>query len=145
MVVRKTGEQKCGEYGTFIKEGVGKDLPAHLDTEKAGLALFVTADALGKGNEEHGRVLTKNLFYALTRNDQLPQFIIFVNKGVYLPCEGSPVLKYLIDLEKQGVEILTSGACLEYYQIKHKLCVGTISNMYTILEKLSFVEKTLTI
>lgn len=145
MVVRKIGEQKCGEYRSFIKEDPRADLPTHLDTEKASLALFVTANALGKGNEDHGKLLTTSFFYALTQKDQLPRFIIFINKGAFLSCEGSAVLECLIDLEKQGVEIYTSGTCLDYYQIKHKLCVGVISNMYTILDKLSLVEKVLTI
>jgi len=145
MVVKKTGEQKYGDYRSFIKEGAGPDLPTHLNTEKASLALFVTANTLGKGNEDHGELLTKSFFYALNHNDQLPRFIIFINTGVFLSCEGSAVLQVLIDLEKQGVGIYTSGACLDHYQIKHKLCVGVISNMYTIMEKLSMVEKVLTI
>ena len=146
MVLKKTGEQKCAELGSYIKEVPTADLPAHLDTEKTCFALFVTGDTLGRGSEELGSILVRNLFSALTQNDQLPHFIIFINKGVFLACEGSTVLEYLIYLEKQGVEILTSRTCLEYYQIKHKFCVGSISNMYTILAKLSREkEKILTI
>jgi len=146
MVVKKTGEQKCGgEFGSYIKEIPVTDLPPHLDTEKTGLALFVTGDTLGRGSEELGGALAKNLFAALTQSDQLPQFIIFINKGVFLCCEGSAVLESLIKLEKLGVEILASRTCLEYFQIKHKLCVGTLANIYTILAKLSQAEKILTL
>ncbi|MGI6685499.1 MAG: sulfurtransferase-like selenium metabolism protein YedF [Bacillota bacterium] len=145
MVVKKTGEQKCGSFSSYIKEGPVTDMPAHLDTEKAGLALFVTGDTLGKGSEELGGILMRNLFASLEQNERLPQFIIFMNKGVFLSCEGSIVLEHLINFEKQGVEILTSKTCLEYYQIRHKLCVGIATNMYTILGKLSLVEKILTI
>ena len=115
-----------------------------LDTENL-LRSFRYRRYLGRGSEELGSILVRNLFSALTQNDQLPHFIIFINKGVFLACEGSTVLEYLIYLEKQGVEILTSRTCLEYYQIKHKFCVGSISNMYTILAKLSRAEKILTI
>jgi len=145
MVVKKTGEQKCGSFSTYIKESPVTDLPPHLDTEKSGLALFVTGETLGKGSAELGRILTRSLFSTLDQSDQLPRLIIFINEGVFLSCEGSPVLEYLISLEKLGVEILSSQVCLDYYQIKHKLCVGTVSNMYTILAKLATVEKILTI
>ena len=40
-----------------------------------------------------------------------------------------------------GVEILTCGTCLDYYGIKDKLAVGTVSNMYTIVEKLNNADK----
>ena len=43
--------------------------------------------------------------------------------------------------EAQGVEILTCGTCLDYYGIKDKLAVGTVSNMYTIVEKLNNADK----
>lgn len=145
MVVKKAQEQKCGEYISFIKETPVTDLPTHLDTEKISLALFVTSDTLGKGDEEYSKALTKNFFYGLTQNEPLPQFIVFINKGVFLSCEGSSILEYLIELEKRGVMIYTSSTCLNQYQIKNKLCVGAMANMYTIWQKLSKAEKVITI
>ena len=32
------------------------------------------------------------------------------------------------------MKIMTCGTCLDYYQIKDKLAVGTVSNMYEIVE-----------
>ena len=43
-------------------------------------------------------------------------------------------------MEAEGVEIISCGTCLDFYELKEKLEVGSISNMYTIYEKLA-VEK----
>ena len=40
-------------------------------------------------------------------------------------------------LEAQGVEILTCGTCLNFYGLTEKLAVGSVTNMYTIAEKLT--------
>ncbi|ATW26235.1 sulfurtransferase-like selenium metabolism protein YedF [Candidatus Formimonas warabiya] len=138
-------EQKGNDYQVFIKKGSVTDLPTHLDPEHASQAFFVTSNTLGKGSEELGAVLIKSLFYSLTQSDHLPQIIVFVNSGVYLACEGSAVMEYLLELERHGVEIISCGTCLDFYNMKRKLCVGSVTNMYTILERLSLVEKTLTI
>ena len=42
--------------------------------------------------------------------------------------------KVVVSLEKEGVEILTCGTCLDFYGLKEKLAVGAVTNMYTIAE-----------
>ena len=44
-------------------------------------------------------------------------------------------------MEEQGVEIMTCGTCLDYYGLKEKLAVGTVTNMYSIVEKLAGADK----
>ena len=44
-------------------------------------------------------------------------------------------------MEAQGVEILTCGTCLDFYGLKDKLAVGGVTNMYSIVEKLSKAGK----
>ena len=62
-----------------------------------------------------------------------------------LTTEGSEVIEYLRTLEREGVEILSCGTCLDYYNLKNKLLVGGVSNMYTIVEKMSGVKNTIRI
>jgi len=50
--------------------------------------------------------------------------------------EGSPVLEDLRVLADCGVQLLACGTCLGYYQLKDKVAVGEMSNMYTIAETL---------
>ena len=47
------------------------------------------------------------------------------------------MLEDLKALEAEGVEILTCGTCLNYYDLTEKLAVGSVTNMYTIVEKLT--------
>ena len=97
---------------------------------------MISADHMGEGDEELGKVLIKGFIYALTEQDVLPQTILFYNGGAKLTCEESPTLEDLKSLEAQGVEILTCGTCLNHYGLTDKLQVGSVTNMYVIAEKM---------
>ncbi|NLY77639.1 MAG: sulfurtransferase-like selenium metabolism protein YedF [Tissierellia bacterium] len=96
-----------------------------------------SSNTMGKGSEELGKVLIKSFIYTLTETNPYPATLIFYNGGVHLTCEGSPVLEDLKKLEDEGVEIISCGTCLDYFNIKDKLQVGQISNMYTIYDKMA--------
>ena len=90
---------------------------------------------MGKGDVELGRILMKGFIYTLSEIEELPKTILFYNEGVKLAIEGAESLQDLKSLEERGVEILSSGTCLNFYGITEKLRVGSVTNMYTILEK----------
>jgi selenium metabolism protein YedF len=99
------------------------------------LVLVVPSEYMGRGeHEELGNILVRAFFHTLGEVEPLPQTIVFFNSGVKLVVQGSPVLEDLEMLAGQGIEILACGTCLEYYDLKDKLAVGEISNMYTIAE-----------
>ena len=50
-------------------------------------------------------------------------------------------LEDLRTLEAMGVEILTCGTCLNYHGLTDKLAVGSVTNMYDIVEKLTKAGK----
>lgn len=99
-----------------------------------GTVVAVSSDKMGSGNDELGAVLMKSFFFAETQLDTLPDKILFYNGGAKLTVEGSDCLEDIKLLEKEGVEILTCGTCLDFYGLKGKLAVGTVTNMYTIAE-----------
>lgn len=99
-----------------------------------GTVVAVSSDKMGSGNDELGAVLMKSFFFAETQLDTLPDKILFYNGGAKLTVEGSDCLEDIKLLEKEGVEILTCGTCLDFYGLKEKLAVGTVTNMYTIAE-----------
>ncbi len=102
-------------------------------------------ERLGHGLDELGRVLMKGFIYTLTESTPFPSALLFLNGGVKLTTEGSEVIEDLRKLEAEGVEILSCGTCLDYYNIKDKLMVGQITNMYTIVEKMKNATNTITI
>ena len=101
---------------------------------KGDLVVVVSSDRMGTGNDELGKVLIKGFIFAVTQLDTLPKAMLFYNGGVTLTTEGSPALEDLKSLEAQGVEILSCGTCLDYYGLKDKLVVGSVTNMYNIVE-----------
>lgn len=100
------------------------------------LVLTVPSDIMGRGDEELGGILVRAFFHTLGEVEPLPDTIIFFNSGVKLVVEGSPVVEDLRTLKAQGVEILACGTCLGHYELKDKVAVGEVSNMYTIAETL---------
>ncbi len=116
--------------------------PLSIETNNAEkIVLMINSDFFGNGDEEFSRTLMRNFIFALTEVDPKPQTALFVNSGVKFTTEGSPVLESLQKLVDGGMEILTCGSCLDFYQLKGKLVIGGVSNMYTIAEKLLNADK----
>lgn len=99
--------------------------------------VVVSSDRMGSGNDELGKVLIKGFIFAVTQLDTLPKTMLFYNGGATLTTEDSDSLEDLKSLEAQGVEIMTCGTCLDYYGLKDKLEVGTVTNMYSIVETMA--------
>lgn len=105
--------------------------------------VVISSDRMGSGNDELGKVLMKGFIYAVSQLDQLPKTILFYNGGATITTEGSASLEDLKNMEAQGVEIMTCGTCLDYYNLKDKLAVGTVTNMYSIVETMNGAAKIL--
>ena len=54
---------------------------------------------------------------------------------------GSVSIEALKNMEAQGVEIRTCGTCLNYYGLTDKLAVGSVTNMYDIVETMTSAGK----
>ena len=109
------------------------------EKDKAVLPYIVVvgSKAMGVGNDELGQTLLKAFIYSLTEQDVLPTHLLFYNEGAKLTTESSSVLEDLKTLKKANVEILTCGACLDYFDLMEKLAVGEVTNMFHILELMS--------
>lgn len=114
-------------------------------SSRQSTVLVVTSDQMGRGEAELGTILMRTFFHTLSESQLLPQTIIFYNSGVKLVVEGSAILDDLRALESRGVEILACGTCLGYFNLKEQLAVGSVSNMYSIVEALLGASHVLTI
>ena len=130
-----------GKYQALItvgegvaEEAVEEEVYCAPDARAKKTVVVIDTNLMGRGNDELGKVLMKGFIYALTQQDVLPAKIVFYNGGATLTCEGSDSLEDLQSLEAQGVEIVTCGTCLNYYEMSDKLKVGSITNMYDICE-----------
>lgn len=109
--------------------------------QRENTVIVIESDRMGSGNDELGKVLIKGFIFAVTQLEKLPKTMLFYNGGATLTAEGSDSLEDLVCLEQQGVEILTCGTCLNYYGLTEKLRVGSVTNMYTIVEKMTEADK----
>jgi len=119
-------------------ENVVCELPG---TGKQNVVVVISSGAMGHGDDELGTALMKGFLYALGQQEQLPSTILFYNGGAAITCEGSVSLEDLKSMEAQGVEILTCGTCLNFYGLTEKLAVGGVTNMYTIVEKMTGADR----
>lgn len=106
---------------------------------------FFTSNTLGQGSPDLGSVLMQSLLKSLAEAEPKPEALIFLNSGVYLVCEGSEVLPQLQKLAEAGTKILACGTCLDYYRLKEKTVLGTVSNMFEINNLISGPHKVITI
>ena len=113
---------------------------AVIPTAEKNIVVAINSARMGHGHDELGTVLMKGFIFALTQQDVLPSAILFYNGGATLTVEGSASLEDLKNLEAQGVEIMTCGTCLNYYNLSDKLAVGEVTNMYAIVEKLTTAD-----
>ena len=104
------------------------------DMRRRGMVVVLSANVMGTGDEKLGKALMKAFVFALTKQDRLPETILCYNGGAYLTCEGADALEDLRALEAEGVNIRTCGTCLDFYGLKDKLAVGSVTNMYEIVE-----------
>lgn len=129
------------EYKVTIETGTGandaKKQEEAVGAAKGNAVVVIASDRMGEGNDDLGKVLIKGFIFAVTQLDELPVAMLFYNGGATLTAEGSDALEDLKHLEEQGVEILTCGTCLNYYNLSDKLEVGSVTNMYSIVEKMA--------
>lgn len=107
--------------------------------------VLIKSDCFGSGDDELGRKLMLNYLKTLKEmGDDLWQ-LIFVNGGVKLTIESSPVLKELQEYERAGVIVLACGTCLEHFGLTAKKKVGNSTNMLDIVMATQFADKVIAI
>ena len=70
---------------------------------------------------------------------------LFMNGGVKLPVHNEQIVEHLRELLTKGVEILVCGTCLNFYHLAEQLQVGTVSNMYEIVERMKQAGKVISL
>lgn len=104
----------------------------------AGLptAILVTSDRIGP-DEALGDMLMRAFLNTLPQAETSPARLLFLNRGVLLTTTGSESLEVLRELEAAGTEVLSCGTCLEFFDKRDGLEVGSVSNMYATVETLT--------
>ena len=128
-----------------IKKGENVIIEEKKQEELEDKCIFISSNKMGNGNDELGEVLMKGFIYTLTESKPYPKSILLVNSGVKLSTENHDTIGNLKILEEAGVEILSCGTCLDYYGLKESLKVGSVTNMYTIVDIMKNSSQTISI
>lgn len=133
------GDAADGNYSVVVEKTAGNVHLPELGESAAcagggDKALLLASDKIGAGSDELGEILMRSFLYTLARAENRPGTIILMNAGVKLAVKESPVLDELRELVAKGVKLLACGTCLDYYDLKSSLEVGTLSNMYDITD-----------
>ena len=107
------------------------------------LAILVAHDVLGGNDKELGEVLMKAFLGCISKLSRRPAVMAFMNEGVKLVLPESSACEYIKELEKAGTKILVCGTCTTHFNITDKVAVGTISNMFEIMEMVTGADNTL--
>jgi selenium metabolism protein YedF len=146
--VRRDREDE-GEIHVLVTSGPGTATPAAgpsravAPRQAVGNVVLISSAQLGDGERELGDILMRAFIKTLKEVEPAPQALLFVNSGVWLTTEGSPLLPDLRDLVASGSQVLSCGTCLDYYHLKEKLAVGIVTNMFEIVSLLSDSDRVL--
>lgn len=142
-------EKKDEDYYIHIDKGSktdeSKSEAMNTSNDLENMTIAFSSDKMGSGDEQLGEILMKSFIYTVSETKPYPSSLIFYNAGVKLTCKGSKVIEDLKKLKDEGVEIISCGTCLDFLNLKDQIEIGSISNMYTIYEKLKDVEKNIII
>jgi selenium metabolism protein YedF len=137
----RVDERGPGEFVLAIEKGPVSARPDETVTRKgtpvhsplqADLAVVLSHDRMGRGDDELGQVLMRSFLHTLAEMDEIPARVALYNTGVKLAVEGSDVIDDLRALQGRGVDIMVCGTCLNYFNLTDRLAAGRVSNMYDI-------------
>lgn len=144
--------EALGEGGDFRltarRAGEGAEAaPAATPAAAASRRILVLAasERLGQGDDRLGEQLMVNYLKTLKEmGDELWQ-LVFVNGGVKLTVEDSPVLAELQEYERQGVTVLVCGTCLTHYGLTESKRVGATTNMLDIVTAMQLADQVISL
>jgi selenium metabolism protein YedF len=133
-------EKRDGDYHITItpgEEGEVKGAPSVVCQDAGGTVVLVGSETMGRGDDELGSILMAAFLDTLSQFQGEITHVVFVNSGARLAVHGSPVLDQIRQLEQTGARVLVCGTCLKHFGLTDDLAVGSVSNMYAIIETLT--------
>ena len=119
--------------------------PVPCQQGKARLAVLVAGKTLGREDKELGEVLIKGFMGTLSKLETPPAVLALMNEGVKLALPEASTCDHLKDLEKAGTRVLVCGTCTNHFGVTEQVGVGTVSNMFEILEAVTGADRILSV
>ena len=109
------------------------------------LLLIIKSSVFGNSEPDLGEKLMKSMLTMFWESGKLPARIVFMNSGIFLTTKNSFAEDILKQFEESGTEILSCGTCLDYYDRKDKLVIGSETNMKDSVQAMLDFEKIVTL
>ena len=115
------------------------------DGGRCKIMVMIATDRMGYGDDVLGAKLMINFIKTLAEMGDELWRLVFVNNGVKLTIDGSPVLDVLQDYAAGGLQILVCGTCLTHFDLLHRKQVGETTNMLDIVSAMQLADKVINI
>ncbi|MDD2370431.1 MAG: sulfurtransferase-like selenium metabolism protein YedF [Firmicutes bacterium] len=116
----------------FLKKEEKKEESSSEDS----IVVLIKSCYFGEGDPKLGNVLMKSFLVSLLESDKKIKSIILMNSGIELSTNNLEAVEVLKAFEAKGAVIYSCGTCLDFYNLKDKLKIGLITNMYSSVEQL---------
>lgn len=103
--------------------------------------ILISSNRMGHGDEELGAGLMVSFLKTIGEMGGELWRLILVNSGVKLAVEDSELIPVLKEYEREGLQILVCGTCLNHFQLLEKKQVGQTTNMLDIVTALQLADK----
>lgn len=114
-----------------------------MNNTSAKMVVYINSATVGRGDDDLGTTLMGAYLDTLADFATEISHIILVNSAVKLACRDSTVSDQLQNLSSTGIKVLSCGTCINFFELKDRLAVGKISNMFEIIETLKNGGRTL--
>jgi selenium metabolism protein YedF len=109
----------------------------------AKIVVYINSATLGRGDNDLGATLMGVYLDTLANFAADISHVILINSGVKLACRNSAVTEQLLNLANTGISVLSCGTCLNHFKLADDLAVGSVSNMFEIIETMKDCGKTI--
>ena len=72
--------------GEAVEETGDEETLCTIPTAQKKVVVVISADHMGEGNDELGKILLKGFMFTLTQQEKLPSTILFYNGGASVTC-----------------------------------------------------------
>lgn len=118
---------------------------AGTEAAKHRITVMCTTDRIGSGDDELGLKLMVNFVRTLKEMGPELKHLILLNNGVKLAVDDSPVVPDLQELERNGINVLVCGTCLDHFNLLERKQVGETTNMLDVVTSLQVADKVINI
>lgn len=143
--IKGSAGEEAAEEGSAASAAPEKNATGGEAAAAAGCTVLIASDRMGMGKKELGKLLLKGYVYTLTQLDTPPDCLIFMNTGVKLTLDDSDSLDDLKALEEKGTRLMVCGTCLDFLEVRSRMKIGLVSNMYDIAGELHGPAKVITL